>query len=99
MAYLDKFNNLEIYLLVYTISINITSFLIYGLDKIKAMRKTWRIPELYLTILAFLGGGVGALIGMVTFKHKLSKKRFTIGIPVIIILNFIVTIYIINKIK
>ncbi|NLV88008.1 MAG: DUF1294 domain-containing protein [Tissierellia bacterium] len=80
-------------LLIYFALINIISFLLFAIDKIKAKKNQWRIPESTLILVSFLGGGTGSLIGMVVFKHKLSKKKFTLGIPLIIILNKFLEIF------
>ncbi len=65
----------------------------------KAEKKRWRISENTLIILGLLGGSTGILIGMVMFKHKLSKKKFYIGIPLILILNKILELTILNYIN
>ena len=71
---------LEIYLIV----INLVTFFIYGIDKLKAKRGKWRIPESMLLTLAVVGGSIGALLGMLVFRHKTKHKKFTIGVPLII---------------
>ena len=58
------------------------------IDKVKAKKKKWRIPEATLMGLAAAGGSVGALAGMYTFRHKTLHKKFTVGIPLILILQF-----------
>lgn len=77
----------------FLLSINILAFLFYGLDKLKARRKSWRIPELNLILLGILGGGLGSLAAMVFFHHKLNKKKFFLGVPIISLLNFIGFLY------
>lgn len=99
MLLIENFSQIERYFLIYIISINITAFFIYALDKFKAKKKSWRIPEIQLISIGLIGGAVGSIIGMVVFKHKLSKKRFSIGIPLIILINFITFIYIAIQIK
>lgn len=95
---LSNFNSNEIYFLSYLVIINIFSFAIFGIDKKKAERKKWRISEAFLLGVSILGGSTGSLIGMVIFKHKLSKKKFNIGIPCILIINKIINIWIFNYI-
>lgn len=85
--------------MVYLIIINIISVVFFGIDKMKAEKKRWRISENTLIILGLLGGSTGILIGMVMFKHKLSKKKFYIGIPLILILNKILELTILNYIN
>ena len=72
---------------IYLIGINILTFLIYGVDKWKAKRDKWRIPEDTLIWLAIVGGSVGALLGMYLFRHKTKHKKFLIGIPVILLVQ------------
>lgn len=75
------------FMLVYTISVNIITFLLYGADKYKAVHRRWRIPEAVLMWAAVLGGSVGALAAMYAFRHKTRHKKFTIGVPLILILE------------
>lgn len=72
---------------IYLNGINILTFLIYGVDKWKAKRDKWRIPEDTLIWLAIVGGSVGALLGMYLFRHKTKHKKFLIGIPVILLVQ------------
>lgn len=71
------------YLFIYLLVINLTAFAAYGLDKKKAEKDKWRIPEATLVMLAVLGGSIGALAGMLAFHHKTKKPKFVIGIPLI----------------
>ena len=66
---------------------NIVVALVYGVDKNKAQRGAWRIPEKVLIALAFLGGGIGAYAGMHIFHHKTKKPLFRIGVPLCILIN------------
>lgn len=75
--------------IIYYILINIVAFALYGVDKFKAQSKLWRIPERTLIAIAFLGGAIGALIGMKIFHHKTRKKKFTVSVPVALILHII----------
>lgn len=70
--------------LIYLEIINLVSFALFGIDKRRAKRGRWRISETALILSAVLGGGIGALAGMYLFRHKTKKKKFTVGIPVII---------------
>lgn len=72
---------------LYLLVINLMAFCAYGLDKRKAIKDKWRIPERTLILLAVFGGSVGALLGMRIFHHKTRKKKFCIGIPLILILQ------------
>lgn len=57
-------------------------FLLYGLDKRRAIRGEWRIPERTLLMGTWLMGGVGAYLGMRTFRHKTRPLAFCISAPV-----------------
>ena len=63
------------------------------LDKRKAEKDRWRIPEKTLFIITALGGGIGTIAGMYTFRHKTQKLQFVIGLPIITILEIIAIIY------
>lgn len=77
----------------YFIIINIIGFLIMWLDKRKARKGKWRIPESTLFLITALGGGIGTIAGMYTFRHKTQKLNFVIGFPFITILEIITIIY------
>ena len=68
---------------------NLIVFLVYGADKRKARKDKWRISEKTLILLALLFGGTGAFIGMRVFRHKTQHKKFTIAVPLLMILNYI----------
>ena len=77
------------YFIIYLIIINLIAFLAMYLDKRKARYGKWRIPEQSLLILALIGGSIGAIIGMYTFRHKTKKLRFSVGFPIILILQIV----------
>lgn len=81
------------YIVIYLISINIIGFFVMGIDKYKAKKGMWRIPENTLFLFAFIGGGIGTIAGMYMFRHKTKKLRFTIGMPAIVILEILFFIY------
>jgi len=89
----------QIVIILYFLVINILTFLLFALDKYKAEKNKWRIAEGTLLSISFLGGATGGLIGMVVFKHKLSKKKFTLGMPIFIILNRIAEVLLITLLK
>ena len=72
------------------ILINIITFVIYALDKYKAVRHLWRIPEKTLIFLAIIGGSPAALLAMYTIRHKIRHIKFTLGVPVILVIQIIV---------
>ena len=80
-------------IIIYFILINIIGFLIMYIDKQKAKKGKWRIPEKTLFIITALGGGIGTIIGMYTFRHKTQKIAFVIGFPLITIIEIIAIIY------
>ena len=67
------------------------------LDKRKSIKGSWRIPEKTLFIITALGGGIGTIAGMYTFRHKTQKIQFVIGFPVITILEIMTIIYFVLK--
>ena len=73
------------YLLWYLATVNVVTFTVYGIDKSKARRGAWRIPEKTLFLLPLLGGSVGALLGMKVFRHKTKHWYFVWGIPIILL--------------
>ena len=87
---------LENMLVVYLVLVNIAAFGMYGMDKRKAIRKQWRIPEAQLLAVAAIGGSAGALLGMQFFHHKTKHKKFTIVLPVILFLQVITICYVAN---
>ena len=72
-------------LLYYLIAINIVTLIVYGIDKVKAMKGKWRISEATLLLLAIIGGSVGAWLGMKTWHHKTMHKKFKYGLPLILL--------------
>lgn len=87
-------NEIHIILTIYLIAINIATFFVYGIDKWKARRSKWRIPESTLLTLAVLGGSIGAFIGMRTWHHKTMHNIFKYGVPLIINLQVVLAVYI-----
>ena len=87
------FTILSIYLTV----VNFTGFAMMGIDKQKARRDQWRIPERNFFITAFLGGSLGCYLGMQVFHHKTMHKAFTIGMPAILIIQIIIPVILYGK--
>ena len=75
------------YLLYYLLIINAIAFLLMLIDKQKARQNKWRISEAALMFSAILGGSIGALLGMYTFRHKTKHLKFTLRIPTILVLQ------------
>ncbi len=80
-------------LLYYLIVINVVTFLVYGIDKRKAKKGSWRISEATLLILAAIGGSIGALLGMKIWHHKTMHKKFKYGFPLIFIIQILLIGY------
>lgn len=94
-AIVDFFEKNKI-LLMYLLVINGVAFLLYGLDKWLAIEHKSRIRIVTLLLVALLGGSIGALIAMYVFRHKTRKIYFTIGVPLILIMQIIVIFYAMN---
>lgn len=87
--------NIEIYLII----MNLVGFLSMLIDKKKAERGSWRIKESTLLIIAVLGGSIGSIAGMYTFRHKTQKPRFYVGLPIIIVLQILIIVAILIETK
>ena len=72
---------------IYLAVINLIGFLAMGLDKFKAKKNFWRTKEKTLFTIAMIGGSIGSIIGMYTFRHKTKKIRFKVGFPLILIIQ------------
>ena len=79
-------------IILYFIIINLIGFFIMWLDKRKAKKGKWRIPENTLLLFAIIGGSIGGIIGMYTFRHKTQKAKFVIGFPVVLICQILIII-------
>jgi len=86
--------NLTTILIIYLIIINMSAFIIFGIDKRRAIKNRWRIAESTLFLLALIGGSIGAEAGMYIFHHKTKHLRFVIGIPLIFILQVVIVFFI-----
>ncbi|MGG7144569.1 DUF1294 domain-containing protein [Clostridium nigeriense] len=80
-------------LFYYLILINTIAFITIYIDKRKAIKHKWRIKESSLFLLSTLGGSLGTLLGMYTFRHKTKHLKFTVGIPLILILQILIFIF------
>ncbi|MBQ8607673.1 MAG: DUF1294 domain-containing protein [Bacteroidaceae bacterium] len=84
---------METILLFYLFGVNLLAFIVYGVDKSKARKSRWRIPETVLLMLAVVGGSVGAWMGMRVWHHKTLHLKFKYGIPFIFLLQIAFCIY------
>lgn len=83
---------MKIFLILYIVLMNVCGFALMGIDKWKAARGRWRISERTLFLTAILGGSIGTFVGMYLFRHKTRQLRFTIGIPVIWVLQLLILV-------
>jgi uncharacterized membrane protein YsdA (DUF1294 family) len=79
--------------LIYLLLINLIGFFAMGIDKYKAKKNLWRIPENILFLLAFLWGSLGTTLGMKFFRHKTKHWYFKFGMPAILILQIVLITY------
>lgn len=83
-------------LILYVIIMNIAGFAAMGIDKRRAIKHAWRIPEARLFLFALLGGSIGSILGMYAFRHKTRHWYFVLGLPAVFILQvsaFILILY------
>lgn len=85
-------------LLVYLLIINAVGFILMLVDKVKAKKNLWRIPEATLFLVAAIGGSVGSILGMYTFRHKTRHRRFSVGLPLIFIAQAILILLLVKVI-
>ena len=88
---------IEQLILLYLVAINVVTFFMYGIDKWKAKRSKWRIPETTLLGLAAIGGSIGAWLGMRVWHHKTMHKKFQFGIPLILIIQLAIVIWLYSR--
>lgn len=77
-------------LIIYLIGINSLSLILFKIDKYKAIKKKYRIPEKILLLTSMMGGSLGSIIGIFAFHHKTQKLKFTILIPLILLIQIII---------
>jgi len=83
-----------IYLIGYLVVINCITFFLFWMDKQKSKKQAWRIPEKTLLGFSVIGGSLGSICGMHTFHHKTKHPIFYIGLPLILILQSGLSIFI-----
>lgn len=82
-------------IVLYFVFINVLTFLLYGIDKWKAKRARWRIPESVLLGMAAVGGSVGAWLGMRVWHHKTQHKKFRYGVPAILLAQIVLLVWVV----
>ncbi|MBR2934596.1 MAG: DUF1294 domain-containing protein [Oscillospiraceae bacterium] len=85
-------------IVLWLVVVNGAGFLLMGLDKWKAKRNAWRIPENTLFTVAVLGGTPGVMAGMQTFRHKTRHRKFKYGLPVLLALQLAAAAWLLNQI-
>ena len=83
-------------LLTYFAAVNLIGFILMGIDKYKAKKRAFRIPEATLFIIAVIGGSIGSILGMYTFRHKTRHRSFVYGMPFILIVQIALIIALLN---
>ncbi len=73
-------------ILIAGLLVNLIAFILYGVDKYKAKKQLWRIPEATLLLFSVLGGGMGSLLGMTAFRHKTKHTKFLVTVPILFLL-------------
>lgn len=86
-------------LLIYLLTVNAVSFAAMLIDKIKAKKNLWRIPEATLLLLAAIGGSLGAYAGMQLFRHKTKHLKFSLGLPLLIAAHAVLLVLCIPYLK
>ena len=81
-------------LVIYLLLINAIGFILMLVDKIKAKKNLWRTPEATLFLLAVIGGSIGSILGMYTFRHKTKHIKFIVGMPLILAAQIVIAILI-----
>ena len=84
------------FLIIYFVIMNIVGFAIMGIDKRKAIKRTFRIPEATLFIVALIGGSIGSILGMRVFRHKTRHWYFVIGMPAILIAQIALLVFLLT---
>ena len=84
-------------LAVWLIAINLVTFAVYGIDKRRARRGAWRVPEKTLFLLPLLGGSIGALLGMRVFRHKTKHWYFVWGVPAILLAQAALAVWLLYR--
>lgn len=84
-------------LFLYLLTMNALGLLVMLADKRRAQKNRWRIPEATLMTIAALGGSLGSLVGMRLFRHKTRHRKFTLGIPAILLAQIALAIFLLAK--
>ena len=100
MHTIDMLKQNPLYILwIWFFLINLVSFIFMGIDKQKAIKGKWRIPEKRLFLIALIGGSIGGILGMYVFRHKTRHRKFNFGFPAIFFVQLIAIILIYMNLK
>ncbi|MCM1252576.1 MAG: DUF1294 domain-containing protein [Clostridium sp.] len=83
------------YIVLYLVTVNLTGLIVMGVDKLRAKKRAWRIPEATLFVIALIGGSLGATIGMHLFHHKTRHWYFLFGMPAILVIQIAIVLLLI----
>jgi len=86
--------SVDYFILCILVAMNLIGFLAMGIDKKRAIKKMWRIPERTLLQIALFGGGIGAFLGMKLFRHKTKHAVFFITLPILAVIDILLIIMI-----
>ena len=84
-------------LALWLLFVNLLGFVLFGLDKFRASRRKWRIPEAMLFLAALAGGSPGCIAGMLLFRHKTRHIQFRLGLPLILVTHLLLALYFLKK--
>lgn len=84
-------------LIVYLVVLNIAGFVSMHIDKQKAIKNEWRVPEATLFLIAIFGGSIGSILGMQMFRHKTKHAQFVVGMPLILIVQLVIAFFVYTK--
>jgi len=88
--------NVIIHLAAYIILVNLIGFFLMGIDKRKAIKHAFRVPEATLFTIALIGGSIGSIAGMYVFRHKTRHWYFVYGMPIILLLQIALILFVLN---
>lgn len=80
------------YIVLYLATVNLTGLIAMGVDKLRAKKRAWRIPEATLFVIALIGGSLGTTIGMHLFHHKTRHWYFVFGMPAIMVMQIVIVL-------
>lgn len=80
------------YIILYLTTVNIMGLIVMGIDKLRARKRVWRIPESTLFVIALIGGSLGTTIGMHLFHHKTRHWYFLFGMPAILVIQIAIVL-------